>query len=299
MKKKQKLCLFDILGCLIFGIIVLICVYPFYYIFIYSISDPSEVVKGIFLFPAGLSFSNYKDVFEIAGLFSAFGVSVLRTVLGTALTVFSCALYAYLVTKKELPFRKFFYRLAVITMYLNAGLIPVYLTLKTYGLRNSFLVYILPAMLSAYYIILIKTFMEQLPPALEESARIDGAGHFAVFFKIILPLSKPILATIAVFAAVGQWNSWFDNYLYCTDETLKTLQYLLYNVLNDAQNKANAMAMASANTVSAMQQASTNQISAEGVRMTITMIATLPILCIYPFMQKYFVKGITLGAVKG
>lgn len=299
MKKKQKLCLFDILGCLIFGVIVLICVYPFYYIFIYSISDPGEVVKGIFLLPAGLSLSNYKEVFEIDGLFRAFGVSLLRTVIGTALTVFSCALYAYLVTKKELPFRKFFYRLAVITMYLNAGMIPVYLTLKTYGLRNNFLVYILPAMLSAYYIILIKTFMEQLPPALEESARIDGAGHFAVFFKIILPLSKPILATIAVFAAVGQWNSWFDNYLYCTDESLKTLQYLLYNVLNDAQNKANAMAMASASTVSAMQQASTNQISAEGVRMTITMIATLPILCIYPFMQKYFVKGITLGAVKG
>lgn len=297
MKKKKKIKLFDIVTCLIFGLIVLICIYPFYYIFIYSISDPGEVAKGIFLLPAGFSLENYKEILEMKGIFEAFGISVLRTVLGTALTVLSCALYGYLVTKKELPFRKFFYRLAVITMYLNAGLIPVYLTIKAYGLRNNFLVYILPVMLSAYYIILIKTFIEQLPPALEESARIDGAGHFAVFFKIILPLSKPILATIAVFAAVGQWNSWFDNYLYCTDENLKTLQFLLYNVLNDAQNKANAMATSSAGVIAGMEQA--GMISAEGVRMTITMVATLPILCVYPFMQRYFVKGITLGAVKG
>lgn len=294
---KKKISLYEILGGILFCIFVFLCVYPFYYVFIYSISDPGKVSRGIFLLPAGFSLSNYVEVLKMKGVFTSFFISIIRTAAGSAATVFCCALYGFLVTKRNLPFRSFFYRFAIVTMYLNAGLIPTYLTLRSYGLRNNFLVYILPGMISAYNIILIKTFIEQLPPALEESARIDGAGHFQVFTRIIVPLSKPILATIAVFAAVGHWNSWFDNYLYCPDEHLRTLQLMLYNVLNDAQNKANALASTSAHLLANMQDAS--QISAEGIRMTITMVATIPIICVYPFMQRYFVKGITLGAVKG
>lgn len=293
----RKLSAYHIISSFVFCIFVFLCVYPFYYIFIYSISDPAEVGKGIFFLPAGFSLYNYQEIFGMKGLLHSFLISILRTLSGTAATVFCCALYGYLVTKHTLPFRVFFYRFAIVTMYLNAGLIPTYLTIRSYGLRNHFLVYLLPGMISAYYIILIKTFIEQLPPALEESARIDGAGNFQIFMKIIMPLSKPIIATIAVFAAVGHWNSWFDNYLYCPDENLRTLQLMLYNVLNDAQNKANALANTSASTLANMQEI--NQMSAEGIRMTITMVATLPIICVYPFMQRYFVKGITLGAVKG
>lgn len=296
-KRNGSVQVFDIFNYLAFSLMVFVCVYPFYYVFIFSISDPTEVSRGVILFPAGFSIFNYMEVFRLKGILGAFGMSVLRTVSGTVLTIFCCSLYGFLVTQDKLPFRKFFYRFAIITMYLNAGLIPTYLTLRAYGLRNNFLIYILPAAISAFFIVLIKTFMEQLPPSLEESARIDGAGHFTVFARIIFPLSKPILATIAVFAAVGQWNSWFDNYLYCPAKELKTLQLVLYNFLNEAQNKANALATTSAGQLANMKEVT--QISPEGVRMTITMIAALPIIMVYPFLQKYFVKGIMLGAIKG
>lgn len=154
-------------------------------------------------------------------------VSFARTVIGTAITVMASSFFVYLITQQDMLFRKFVYRFLVITMYFSSGLIPWYLTMKAYGLQNNFLLYVVPSALSTYYVILIKTFMEQLPASLQESAMLDGAGYTKIFVSVIFPLCKPIVATIAVFAAVGQWNSWFDNYLLVTDKDLTTLQLIM------------------------------------------------------------------------
>jgi len=182
-------------------------------------------------------------------------------------------------------------------MFFNPGIIPIYLTMKSYGLINSFWIYILPFAMSAYFVILLKTFIEQLPISLEEAALIDGAGYFTVFVKIIFPLSQPILATIAVFSAVNHWNSWFDNYLYVSNPKLQTLQYLLYQYLTESQRIADSIK--NMNTQQMLDAANQMVLTPEGVRMTITMIAVIPIILVYPMMQRYFVKGIMMGAVKG
>lgn len=279
-------------------LITFICIYPFWYIIIYSFSELGlvDVNPPVFL-PRGFSFSNYRDIFELQGFFHALLISVLRTVLGTAGAVLSCSFLGYLFTKNEMPARKWVYRFLILTMYVNGGMISTFIVIKSYGLLNNFWVYILPMLISAYNIVLIKTYVEQLPQSLEESARLDGAGYVRVFTAIILPLSKPIIATVAVFVAVGQWNSWFDNHIYTRGtESLTTLQYLLYNYLNEAQRLAEQIKN-SVNSGGISQMVST--ISSKGVRMTITVLASLPIFLVYPFMQKYFVKGIMVGAVKG
>jgi ABC-type glycerol-3-phosphate transport system permease component len=179
-------------------------------------------------------------------------------------------------------------------MYFNPGLIPWYLTMKAYHLNNNFLLYIIPSAISAYYVVLLKTFFEQMSPSLEESAKLDGAGIFTVFLKIVFPLSKSIVATIAVFASLGQWNEWFSNYILVSDPKLQTLQLILYNYLNEASAIARRMMENKSNTSDVKRK-----ITPTAIRMTITMVVTIPILFVYPFMQKYFVKGIMLGAVKG
>lgn len=277
---------------IIMVMLLFICLYPFYYVFIYSISDPALAQKGIILLPKGFTLSNYVKVLNLEGILRSFQVSLSRTVLGTGITVLACSFFAYLVTK-QMYGRKFIYRLVIVTMYFNSGLIPWYLTLKSYHMTNTFWVYIIPSAISAYYIVLLKTFIENLPVSLEESAKLDGAGYITVFAKIVFPLSKPIIATITVFSAVGQWNNWFDNYILVQSEHLETLQLMLYNYLNQASQ------LSQMSTTSLQHGAAASALTAQSVRMTITMVATLPILFVYPWMQKYFVKGIMLGAVKG
>ena len=273
-------------------LLMFICLYPFYYVFIYSISDPSLAQKGITILPKGITLSNYVKVLKLDGIFQSFLISLGRTVAGTAITIIVCSFFAYLVTKPMYG-RKLIYRFVIVTMYFNSGLIPWFLTLKAYHMTNTFWVYIIPTALSAYYVVLLKTFIENLPVSLEESARLDGAGYLTVFARIVFPLSKPILATITVFSAVAQWNSWFDNYIMVQSEKLQTLQLMLYNYLNQA-SQLSQMSMSSL-----QHGAAASTITAQSVRMTITMVVTLPILFVYPWMQKYFVKGIMLGAVKG
>ncbi|MCL2361476.1 MAG: carbohydrate ABC transporter permease [Defluviitaleaceae bacterium] len=270
------------------------CIYPFWYIFVFSLSDPMQAIRGVYFLPRGFTLQNYLDVFTRPGILQAAGVSVLRTVTGTTLTVLACSFFAYLCTKQKMYFRKFVYRFTVVTMYFNAGLIPWFLTMRAYGLNNNFLVYILPSAIGAFNVILIKTFIEQLPASLEEAAHIDGAGVFTVFFKIIMPLSTPILATIAVFSAVHHWNSWFDNLIFMVGRPeLNTLQLMLWNILNQAALQATRI------TELAQAEQLARQQSPVTIRMTATMIVTFPILFVYPFAQRYFVKGIMIGAIKG
>lgn len=280
-------------------LITFICMYPFWYIIIYTFSDATLAdVNPPVLLPRGFSLSNYRDILELNGFFHALFISVLRTVIGTVTSVLSCAFLGYLFTKNEMPAKKWVYRFLIMTMYINGGMIASYIVMKSYGLLNNFWVYILPMLISAYNIVLIKTYVEQLPPSLEESARLDGAGYMTVFVRLILPLSKPIVATVAVFVAVAHWNSWFDNHIYTRGaEDLQTLQYLLYNYLNEAQRLADQIKNASGNMSGISEMMAS--ISPKGIRMTITVMASLPIFLVYPFMQKYFVKGIMVGAVKG
>lgn len=289
---------FLVFDSLLMILLALVCIYPFWYVLCYSFSDTTAAsVNPPVILPSGFTLSNYKEILTLKGFFPALGMSVLRTVVGTGLSVFCCSFLAYLFTKDKMPARKILYRFVVFTMYISGGMIATYIVIKSYGLLNNFWVYILPTMISAYNMILIKTYIEQLPPALEESAALDGAGYITCFFKIILPLCKPIIATVVVFVAVGQWNSWFDNHIYTrANESLTTLQYLLYNYLNEAQRLAEQLKTASSGADMTQAMAA---ISPKGIRMTITVLASLPIFALYPFMQKYFSKGIMVGAVKG
>ena len=289
-KKSRSEKIFSVINVVAMVAFAALCFYPFYYMLIYSVSNPAKA-SGITFLPVEFTVENYKKVFTLSGFGKAAVVSVLRTVIGTVVTVGCCSFFGYLVTKQSMVGRKFIYRLLVVTMYVDGGLIPTYLVMRAYGLVNNYAIYILPTALTAYNVMLIKTCVEQLPEALEESARMDGAGPVRCWWSIVLPLSKPILATIAVFAAVSQWNNWFDAHIYITQSDKWSLQYILYRYLQQVQELANAM-----EDVAGTQAV---EITPAAVRMTITAVVTIPILFVYPFMQKYFMKGMLIGAVKG
>ena len=288
---------FDILNHGIFGIFTLLCIFPFYYLFINTISYNALVTAGkISFYPIGIHFDNYLAILQLGDLVTAIGVTISRTLIGTVLMVFASALCGYVFTKQEMWHRKLWFRLIVIMMYLNAGLIPWYLNMAMLGLTNNFLAYILPGIVAPYNLILVKTYMESIPAELEESAQLDGAGYWTRFAKIIFPLSKPILATIAIFGAVGHWNSFQDSLILMQSKPeLFTLQHKLYIYLNQASNLA--ATMQSGGTLSQGQVQ--NLMNIKVVKYTVAMVTVIPILLVYPFMQKYFEKGIMLGAVKG
>ena len=263
---------------------VFLCMYPFWYLIIYSLSDPAQASRGVWLLPKGFTIYAYQWIMENTNFGHAFLISTSRTLINTVLCLLGSSLFAYLVTQRDMIARKFIYRFVIITMYLGAGLVPYYITMKSYHLNNSYLLYIIPGILNAYYVILIKTFIEQIPASLEESARMDGAGFFKVYARIILPLSKPIIATVAVYASVGAWNSWQDNYLLAQSPN---------NCINQAQVLADSMKQGLVQAPGAVA------LSAETIKMATTIVAVLPVMMVYPFLQKYFVKGVMMGAVKG
>lgn len=296
-KQDAKSIIFSIVNTVFFGAITVICFYPFYYLIINSFSANDLSAAGkVLWFPVGFHLGNYEKVLKLSGLSRAVLISVLRTTIGTLATVLTSAFLGFMFTQERLWKRKFWYRFVVITMYFNAGIIPMYITMKNLHLTNTFWVYILPAVVQPFNIILVKTYMESIPKALQEAAEIDGAGVLTVFAKVILPMAKPILATVAIFAAVGQWNSFQDTLLYVTDQKLYSLQYLLYTYINQANSIA-SMAKSNGGAASLANAATT--LTATSVRTTVAVVVVLPILFVYPFFQKYFVKGIMIGAVKG
>ena len=281
----------DIVNTALLVLFALLCFYPVWFFLINSISAPAEIARGIYLTPRTITAYNYQKLFsEVDNLMPAFVVSVARTLLGTALTLGCSSFVAFLCTQKDLPCRKVFYRFFVVTMYINAGTIPWFLTMKMFGLYNNFLLYILPSAVTAFFVILLKTYFESIPAEIQESAEIDGANTITIYARILLPLCKPVLASVAVFSCVNQWNAWYDNFMLVTKSNLQTVQYLLYLYLT--KNTA-----ITGNT--AASAAATMKTSPQSIRITITMVTMLPIIIVYPLMQKYFVKGIMLGAVKG
>lgn len=289
---------FKVANMFFFIIFTLICVYPFYYLIINSISGNNLSAAGVINWlPRNIHFQNYIEVLKLDGLTLAALVSVGRTVIGTVLTVMASAFLGYMFTQEKMWHRQFWYRFVIVTMYFNAGIIPMFITMKNLHLTNTFWVYVLPAIVQPFNIILVKTFIESLPKSLEEAAELDGATTLQTFWKVILPSCTPILATVAIFTAVGQWNSFQDTLIYITDQKLYSLQYLLYQYINQASSLA-AMVKNNAGGALNLGAVATQQ-TPTSIRMTVSIIVVLPIMFIYPMFQRYFVKGIMLGAVKG
>lgn len=279
---------FNFVNGLFFLVLTILCVFPIYYLFINTISDNALVQNGLINFiPRGIHFDNYLALLNVNDLAQSAFITLSRTVLGTVLMVLASALAGYLVTQNAMPGRKFFYRLVIITMYFNAGLIPWYLNMSMLGLTNTFWGYIIPAVVQPFNIILVKTYIESIPKELEESAFIDGAGYFTVFRKIIFPLCKPILATIAVFGAVGHWNSFIDSMILMGSEPkLYTLQHRLYIYLNTTSNLGKLMQSGGTISQADLVSALNNRV----IMLTVAMITIIPILMVYPFMQRFFQK---------
>ena len=276
-------------------LLMFITLYPVLNTVAYSFNDGTDALRGnIGLWPRVFSLDSYKSILSDSAVYLAAWISASKTVLITLLNLFWTSMLAYTLSRREYVLRRFITVVMVLTMYINAGLIPNYLLIsKTLHLSNSYWVYIIPTMFSCFNMIVIRTYIEGLPEALVESARIDGAGDIRVFWQIIFPLCKPVLATVALFVAVGSWNSWFDTYLYNGGKKeLYSLQYLLKMKLATTQSSANA-AKATADALTTLGQ--TTPVT---IRCAITVIATVPILVVYPFLQKYFVTGIALGSVK-
>ena len=288
----------EIICYIIFSIAAFLCLYPFYYILINTVSANDISARGDVLFwPKGFHLHNYVSASRIDGLLQAFKISLLRTTIGTTGTVFASAFLGFMFTQEKMWARKFWYRFVVATMYFNAGIIPWYLVMKQMHLTNNFWGYILPAIVSPFNLILTKTFVESVPKELQEAAEMDGAGILTVFFRVIIPVIKPIMATVAIFSAVSQWNAFQDTLLLMTEKKLYPLQFVLYQYLNQASSLA-SLAQSNTSTSSLAAAAATTQ-TTTSVRMTITVIVVLPIMLVYPIFQKYFVKGIMIGAVKG
>jgi multiple sugar transport system permease protein/putative aldouronate transport system permease protein len=289
---------FHILNYVVFAVLALLCAYPFYYLIINSISANDVSALGdVRLWPIGVHFENYVEIFQLKGLTSATAVTIGRTVLGTAGTVLVSAFLGFMFTQERMWGRSFWYRFTIVTMYFSAGLIPVFIIMKALGLTNNFWVYVLPFLVQPFNIILVKTFVESMPRSLQEAAEVDGANIVQIFFRIYVQNMTPILATVAIFSAVMQWNMFQDTLIYVTDQSLYTLQYQLYMFLNQASSLAQAAQNAGGN-LGSIAAAATQQ-TATSIRMTISVIVVLPIIFIYPLFQRFFVKGIMLGAVKG
>lgn len=276
-------------------LLAIVTLYPLINTLAVSLNDATDTLRGgIYIWPRQWTFYNYKTIWATQKLGMAFFVSVARTVIGALLDVGLTAMVAYTLTRKEFVLNRFVTIVYVLTMYINAGLIPSYMINKSFGLLNNFLVYIIPGVVSAFNLIVVRTYMKTIPASLHESAEIDGAGEFTIFAKIILPLSLPVLATVTLFSAVGQWNQWFDTMIYCSSTpALHPLQYKLMAALQTAMNQSGA---STANVANA--DAAANQVTPVSIRAATTIVAAVPILCVYPFLQKYFVTGMTMGSVK-
>ncbi|MFD1956664.1 carbohydrate ABC transporter permease [Paenibacillus thailandensis] len=278
---------------MIMTFVAVVTLYPFLNVLAISLNDSMDTVKGgITIYPREFTLNNYATIFSYPNLLTGFRNSVIRTVLGTVVGVIAASMVAYVLSRADFQARKFMSVMFAMTMYFSGGLIPTYMLIKNLDLINTFWVYIIPAILSVWNVFVVRSFIDALPFALQESAKLDGANDFVIYWKVILPLCQPVLATIALFIAVGHWNSWFDAYMYNRSNEVNTiLQYELMKVLQSAESAAT-------NYRDPNAQQSMASVSPESIKMAITMVVTVPILLVYPFLQKYFVSGMTLGAVK-
>lgn len=293
MKLTKKDIIIDIILITVLVTFTLMILYPFYFAILYSIQGVNYEAVGIvkYFVPSQINFEGYTKVFSEESLYKAMLVTLARTLLGTTLSVLFTAAVSYSLSKKKLHFRKVYLKLGVITMYFGAGLIPIYILYSNLNLLDSFWVYILPGMFSFFYAILFITFFSSIPSEIEESAYIDGASDLKIFIKIYMPLSTPVIATIALFNGVGHWNAWFDSAFFVNNPDLQTLQAILYRIIT-ASKAANEMQKY-------MRGEMLSQSYLDSIKFATMIIAMLPVTLAYPFLQKYFVKGMMVGSVKG
>lgn len=284
---------FDVFNVLFMIIFAFIMIYPFWNQLVISFNEGSDTVKGgLSFWPREFTLDNYTYIFKRSSILKGAMVSVLRAMVGSLMTLFCTGLLAYVTTIRHFVGRRFMRLVFVITMYFGGGLIPTYLLYTQLGLTETFTVYWLPSLFSAYYMILIASYIHGLPESLSESARLDGANEITIYFKVIMPLCKPVFAAVAVMVAVGHWNSWFDVMLYNSSGNWDTLQVYLRKILLESEQASRLLS-------EQKQYAFMRNLTTSSIRAATTMIVTIPIVCIYPSLQKYFVGGITIGAVKG
>lgn len=295
-KKLKGKTAFDYILLLVLLMMAVITIYPFLNVLAISFNEAYDTIKGgIYLWPRKFTLDNYTAIFKDSNLLIAFRNSVLRTVIGTVCSVFCTTMVAYTISRRDFVARRLFSLMFAITMYVSGGMIPGYLLMRNLKFFNTFRVYIIPGLIGAWNVFVVRSYIDGLPESIQESARIDGANDIVIFLRVVFPLCTPVLATVALFVAVGQWNSWFDSYLYNNARPeLTTLQYELQKILTAATVKVNSATDYQAFEALAKQ----SRVTPDSLKMAMSMVVTAPILLVYPFLQKYFISGLTMGAVK-
>jgi putative aldouronate transport system permease protein len=298
-KKKKKKSLedwmIDSIVAIVMIFVIIVTIYPFYYCTILAFNNGVDSsLGGIYFWPRKFTLENFKTLLADASWGRAIFISVGRTLIGTGLGLFATSAVAYALSFDHIVFRNTYYKLYIFTMYFSGGMIPFYVLLKSMGMLNTFWVYVIPGMINVYFMLIMINFYQTIPKSLYEAAWVDGAGDFRVFIQIALPLSKASLATIALFFAVSQWNSWMDSVYYITKDSLRTMSYLMMEIINKS-----ATASTVSNATSLGYAASALQTTTTSLQMASMVLAVAPILLVYPFLQKYFVKGVMIGSVKG
>jgi putative aldouronate transport system permease protein len=294
--------IFDTANIILMLIILVAVLYPFFNSVAISLNDANDTTRGgLTIFPRVFTLRNYQLIFTNAKIYTAYLVTIGRTVIGTVSALFFTSLLAYGLAHTNLKGRTFYIILCIIPMYFSGGLIPSYFLIRSMKLINSFWVYIIPGLVGIWNMLLMKTYFQGIPISLEESARIDGANYLKIFFKIILPISTPIIATIALFIGVGQWNSWFDSYIYITKQNLKPMQSVLLSIISEAKFAESLAQSASTagGAINASNIGKTAKVNVRSISMATMFVTILPIIMVYPFLQRYFVKGIMIGSIKG
>jgi len=295
----KKIKTFDIVNVMILLVMIVIMAYPLWFILVGALNEGQDYMRGgVYLWPRAFTLDNLKVVFSgkggSNGILLSFRVTVLKALIGTVTSVAFTCLVSYGLTRPNLRFKKIYIPFIMFTMFFSGGLIPYFILIRDLKLYNSFLVYIIPGLFSVWNMIIIQSFMRELPEALVESAKIDGAGEYKIFFRIIIPLCKPVIAAIALFTIVGHWNSYFDSMMYTNDAALQTIQLYLKKVITDP-----SVAAGLGKQAVTIVPDSAAKITAQSVKMAAMAVTALPVIAVYPFLQKYFVKGMTIGAVKG
>jgi len=299
MSKVENI-VFHTLNTLFLLLLAFITLYPFWTTIAVSFNDAMDTLRGgITFLPRQWTLFNYHVIFQSGDVFHAFFISVARTVINLVTSVFFTAMIAFALSRREFVLQKSFTLILVLSMYINAGLIPTFFLMRSLGLYNSFLVYVVPGIVNAFNFVVMRTYMRSIPESIIESARMDGYGDFYIFIRIIFPLCLPVLATIGLFVAVGSWNAWFDTMIYNSGKVnLHTLQYKLMEYLQSSQNQGRSAADAGAMALSAAGSGGSSMVTPMSMRAAITVVAAAPILFVYPFMQRYFVVGLNVGGVK-
>lgn len=292
---KSKTTAFDAVNIILMLLLIFITLYPMWYIIVGSFNDGYDYMRGgVYFWPREFTWDNYRAVFYEDTILSAFSVTIWKCLFGTLTSVLFTAWVSYGITRPNLKGKKIYIPLIMFTMFFSGGMIPYFILIKDLGLYDNFLVYIIPSLFSVWNMVIIQSFFRELPPSLIESAKIDGASEYRIFFFIILPLSTPVLAAITLFTVVGHWNSYFDSMMYTNSIELQTIQLFLRKVINDP-----SVSTSLGNQAAQLIPDSAKRITPQSIKLAAMVVTALPIILVYPFLQKYFVKGVTIGAVKG